>query len=192
MLTSAARAVIREVAADPTVRCWVVCDGDIDPEWVEALNSVLDDNRLLTLPNGERIQFNAQVNFIFECHDLQFASPATISRASMIFLSEEGVDVESLVQAWLEQQAAKDEKAAKALALLMQELFYRALSWVKDGCEPVVPTTLVGTVKAALSSLGAELKTIAHARAAFALALRYGARVSEMHQSNGERSPIQH
>jgi dynein heavy chain 2 len=150
-----------------------VCDGDVDPEWVEALNSVLDDNRLLTLPNGERIQFNAQVNFIFECHDLQFASPATISRASMIFLSEEGVDVESLVQAWLEQQAAKDEKAAKALALLMQELFYRALAWVKDGCEPVVPTTLVGTVKAALSTLGAELKTIAHARPAFALALRH-------------------
>lgn len=24
---------------------FVVADGDIDPEWVEALNSVLDDNR---------------------------------------------------------------------------------------------------------------------------------------------------
>lgn len=62
------------------VNTWIVCDGDIDPEWVESLNSVLDDNRLLTLPSGWRIQFGPNVNFIFETHDLSFASPATVSR----------------------------------------------------------------------------------------------------------------
>lgn len=49
-------------------RSWIICDGDIDPEWIESLNSVLDDNRLLTMPNGERIQFGPNVNFIFETH----------------------------------------------------------------------------------------------------------------------------
>jgi hypothetical protein len=64
----------------------VVCDGDIDPEWIEALNSVLDDNRLLTLPSGWRIQFGNNVNFIFETHSLEHASPATVSRMGIILL----------------------------------------------------------------------------------------------------------
>ena len=68
------------------VSSWIICDGDIDPEWIESLNSVLDDNRLLTMPSGERIQFGQNVNFVFETHDLSCASPATISRMGMIFL----------------------------------------------------------------------------------------------------------
>lgn len=75
-----------EFVYDLEVSSWIVCDGDIDPEWIESLNSVLDDNRLLTMPSGERIQFGPNVNFLFETHDLSCASPATISRMGMIFL----------------------------------------------------------------------------------------------------------
>jgi dynein heavy chain 2 len=77
VLTMAALQAVDEPA---DINTWIVCDGDIDPEWVESLNSVLDDNRLLTLPSGWRIQFGPNVNFIFETHDLSYASPATISR----------------------------------------------------------------------------------------------------------------
>ena len=77
---------------------------------LKSLNSVLDDNRLLTMPNGERIQFGTNVNFVFETDDLRFASPATISRLTIIFLSEEDVDVKPLVTSWILKQP-EDQQA---------------------------------------------------------------------------------
>ena len=67
MLTYAARQVVKQPSE---VESWIICDGDIDPEWIESLNSVLDDNHLLTLPTGERISFGSNVNFIFETSEL--------------------------------------------------------------------------------------------------------------------------
>ena len=103
VLTASARKVVRE---PPEVRSWVICDGDIDPEWVESLNSVLDDNRLLTMPSGERIQFGPNVNFIFETHDLKFASPATVSRMGMIYLDQDASDVKCIVSCWVPRHDA--------------------------------------------------------------------------------------
>jgi dynein heavy chain len=43
--------------------------------------AVLDDNRMLCLPNGERIKLDeGRLRLLFEVEDLQHASPATVSR----------------------------------------------------------------------------------------------------------------
>ncbi|KAI3384587.1 hypothetical protein SNEBB_000072 [Seison nebaliae] len=147
VLTSASRKVVKEPL---DVQSWIVCDGDIDPEWIESLNSVLDDNRLLTMPSGERIQFGPNVNFIFETHDLSFASPATISRMGMIFLSEEDVEVESLVNRW---SLTLDEEKKDIIMKLIQQYFYKALQLVMKKGNFVVKTSYVGTINNGLSHL---------------------------------------
>ena len=56
--------IIDNVRGEINKRQWIIFDGDVDPEWVENLNSVLDDNKLLTLPNGERLSLPPNVSFI--------------------------------------------------------------------------------------------------------------------------------
>ncbi|GAB5577021.1 cytoplasmic dynein 2 heavy chain 1 isoform X12 [Prionailurus iriomotensis] len=147
VLTNSARQVVRE---PQDVSSWIICDGDIDPEWIESLNSVLDDNRLLTMPSGERIQFGPNVNFVFETHDLSCASPATISRMGMIFLSDEETDVNSLIKSWLKNQPPSYRNNLESW---IGDYFEKALQWVLKQNDYVVETSLVGTVMNGLSHL---------------------------------------
>uniref|UniRef100_A0A8B9GDQ3 Dynein heavy chain hydrolytic ATP-binding dynein motor region domain-containing protein n=1 Tax=Amazona collaria TaxID=241587 RepID=A0A8B9GDQ3_9PSIT len=60
---------------------WMVLDGDIDPMWIESLNTVMDDNKVLTLASNERIPLNPTMRLVFEISHLRTATPATVSRA---------------------------------------------------------------------------------------------------------------
>ena len=82
-------------------RQWIIFDGDVDPEWVENLNSVLDDNKLLTLPNGERLSIPANVRIMFEVHTLKYATLATVSRCGMVWFSEDILTTEMVMANYL-------------------------------------------------------------------------------------------
>ena len=49
------------------------------------MSHIVPTRRLLTLPNGERIRLQPHCCMICETFDLQYASPATISRCGMVW-----------------------------------------------------------------------------------------------------------
>ena len=55
--------------------------------WIESLNTVMDDNKVLTLASNERIPLNATMRLLFEISHLRTATPATVSRAGILYIN---------------------------------------------------------------------------------------------------------
>ncbi|XP_046962283.1 dynein axonemal heavy chain 2 [Vanessa cardui] len=81
---------------------WIIFDGPVDAVWIENLNSVMDDNKLLTLVNSERISMPSQVSLLIETLDLAVASPATVSRNGIVYNDYKDWGWWPFVNSWLE------------------------------------------------------------------------------------------
>ncbi|PYH83869.1 hypothetical protein BO82DRAFT_305978 [Aspergillus uvarum CBS 121591] len=102
LFTGILRKIVDNLRGEDAKRHWIVFDGDVDPEWVENLNSVLDDNKLLTLPNGERLNLPPNVRIMFEVESLKYATLATVSRCGMVWFNDDTVTPSMMISNYVE------------------------------------------------------------------------------------------
>ncbi|CEL98551.1 unnamed protein product [Vitrella brassicaformis CCMP3155] len=125
---------------------WIILDGPVDTLWIESMNTVLDDNKILTLINGDRIAMPLQVSLLFEVEDLAVASPATVSRAGMVYLDVIDLGWKPYVDTWVTKQTSLSGDHRSLLASFFEKYVDQVLKARRDQCKEVVPISEVNGV----------------------------------------------
>ncbi|KAL4687709.1 hypothetical protein H8959_019837 [Pygathrix nigripes] len=124
---------------------WIILDGDIDPMWIESLNTVMDDNKVLTLASNERIPLNRTMRLVFEISHLRTATPATVSRAGILYINPADLGWNPVVSSWIERRKVQSEKAN--LMILFDKYLPTCLDKLRFGFKKITPVPEITVIQ---------------------------------------------
>ena len=116
---------------------WIVLDGDIDPMWIESLNTVMDDNKILTLASNERITLTPSMRLLFEISHLRTATPATVSRAGILYINPADLGWNPQAASWIDTREVQAEKAN--LTILFDKYVPMCIEAIKTRFKKITP-----------------------------------------------------
>ena len=145
----------RRAAKNKNHNTWILLDGPVDAIWIENLNTVLDDNKVLTLANGDRIQMGDHMKAMFEPENLMNASPATVSRAGIIYVSDTELGWKPVVESWLQTRSAQETAALKPI---FDKYVDEVLDLIRLSLSPVMFNEVVSQITTLLKLLDGILK----------------------------------
>ncbi|XP_054832302.1 dynein axonemal heavy chain 9-like [Eublepharis macularius] len=116
---------------------WIVLDGDIDPMWIESLNTVMDDNKVLTLASNERIPLNPTMRLLFEISHLRTATPATVSRAGILYINPADLGWNPPASSWIDKREIQSERAN--LTILFDKYLPVCLDTLRTRFKKIIP-----------------------------------------------------
>jgi dynein heavy chain len=93
----------------------------------------MDDNKLLTLANGERIRLQDYCSLLFEVGDLKYASPATVSRCGMVYVDPENLGPYPVWKRWLNINFIDRSNEKDQLELLYDRYTKNVMNFIYQG-----------------------------------------------------------
>ena len=82
---------------------WIILDGIVDTLWIESLNTVMDDNKVLTLVSNARIPMTDSMRLLFEVSNLENATLATVTRGGVLFINANDIGWKPYMESWLDR-----------------------------------------------------------------------------------------
>lgn len=128
---------------------WIILDGDIDPDWIESLNTVMDDNKVLTLNNGDRFPLDEHMRLIFEISNLRNATLATVSRGGVLFINDTDIGIRPFFEKWIANRFSSEyhEMTRSVLNVMFKETFEKVKTDLKEAyIAPQVEMNLVQNI----------------------------------------------